>query len=227
MFSYIINNPNNFLIQKNDYNVIPFGSRCTSAIACKYGNIRKISLPFDWTIPLFPKKIQNVLENDFQDFIPDVHNNVFRNKYDFTLAHFNSDINTGIEEYKRRIERFNVIINQPTKIYFVYINEDFLYTEKYRQDEFNNNIFNEMLALEVYLRQKYTHIDYNILYFNFNHHNIPANSKIINIVLHTTNVYNNPKDAPFGELRRYCAQIITELFGTTLTVGRDNNLFNN
>ena len=65
MFSYVINNPNNFVI-KNDYFIIPFGHRCSSALACKYANIRKFSLPFDWTIPSFPKKIQTVLENNLK-----------------------------------------------------------------------------------------------------------------------------------------------------------------
>jgi hypothetical protein len=68
MFSHVINNPNNFVI-KNDYNVIPFGHRCSSALACKFANIRKFSLPFDWNIPLFPNKIVKVLENNFNDFI--------------------------------------------------------------------------------------------------------------------------------------------------------------
>ena len=109
MFSYVINNPNNFVINK-DYVVIPFGHRCSSALACNCAIIRKFSLPFDWTIPLFPNKIVKVLENNFEDFIPDVHNGVFHNKYDILLAHFNPNINDGIEEYKRRIDRFIYII---------------------------------------------------------------------------------------------------------------------
>ena len=115
MFSYKINNPNNFSITGDCY-VIPFGHRCSSALACKYANMRKFSLPFDWTIPLFPSKIQKVLDNNFEDYIPDVKNGVFVNKYDFELAHFNEDIDKGIEEYKRRIVRFNDIINQTKKI---------------------------------------------------------------------------------------------------------------
>ena len=82
MFSHILNNPNNFVIS-DDYFTIPFGHRCSSALACKYASIRKFSLPFDWTHPSFPKKIQNVLENNFEDFIPDVYNGIFNNKYNF------------------------------------------------------------------------------------------------------------------------------------------------
>jgi hypothetical protein len=226
MFSYIINNPNNFVI-KDDYFIIPFGHRCSSALACNYANIRKFSLPFDWTVPLFPIKIQKVLENNFDDFIPDVHNGIFHNKYGFSLAHFNSDINTGIEEYKRRINRFNDIINGPKKIYFVYINEDYLYDNSYRGDEFNDNIFNEMLELEKLIKNKYINIDYNILYFNFKNYNIPKDSNIISVVLHTTNLYDTHNDSPFEDLRNYCGKILTEIFNTNLHLGYDCNTFNN
>jgi hypothetical protein len=170
MFSYVLNNPKKYII-KNDSFTIPFGHRCTSALACKYANIRNFSLPFDWTIPLFPNKIQKVLENNFKDFIPDVYNpdmdGRFYNKYGISLSHFNPDFTNGVDEYTRRIARFNDIINQSKKIYFVYINEDYLYDNSYRENEFNDTIFNEMLELEQFIKEKYVNIDYNILYFNF------------------------------------------------------------
>ena len=127
---------------------------------------------FDWTIPSLPNKIKKVLENDFVDFIPDVRNGIFHDVYDFTLAHFNYNRDEGIDEYKRRIDRFKNIINLSTKLYFVYINEDYLYDNKYREEEFNHNNFNEMLELKKYIREKYIKIDYNILYFNFMKHKI-------------------------------------------------------
>lgn len=226
MFSYVINNPNNFVITQN-YNVIPFGHRCTSALACKYANIRNFSLPFDWCFRLYPSKILKVLENNFDNFIPDVYNGIFTNKYGFSLAHFNPNINNGVEEYKRRIDRFIDIINQPKKIYFIYMNEDYLYDKDSRKDEFNHNIFNEMLELENFIKDRYINIDYNILYFNFKHHNIPTNSNIINIVLHTTNLYDTHDSAPYCDLRNYCGKILAELFNTNLTLGHDSNIFNN
>jgi hypothetical protein len=195
-----------------------------NALACKYANIRKFSLPFDWNIPLFPNKIQKILENNFDDFIPDVKNNIFNNKYGVHLAHFNSNINDGIDEYKRRIDRFNNIINQSKKIYFVYINEDYLYDEVYRRDDFNDNIFNEMLELEKFIKDKYINIDYNILYFNFKHHNIPTNSNIINIVLHSTNLYDEECPEAY-ELRPYCGKILAHLFNTNLTALDFHDIF--
>lgn len=226
MFSHTIHNPNNFEINK-ECDVIPFGHRCSSALACNYANIRKCSLPFDWTIPSLPNKIQKVLENDFINFIPDVHNGIFHNVYDFTLAHFNDNRDTGIDEYKRRIDRFKNIINQPTKLYFVYINEDYLYDNKYRGEEFNNRIFNEMLELENYIREKYINIDYNIIYFNFMKHNIPTNSNIINIIMNTTTLFDNEYTSPFELFRNYCGKVLSELFNTELTLGYTHYTFHN
>ena len=226
MFSHTINNPNNFIII-NESITIPFGHRCTSALACKYANLRNFSLPFDWTHPTFPKKIQNVLENNFTQFIPDVYDSIFCNIYDINLAHFNNNLKDGVEEYKRRIIRFLDIINQPKKIYFVYINEDYLYDNNYRDDTFNNNIFSEMIALENFLKLKYKHIDYNILYFNFKNHEIPSDSNMINIVLHTTTLFDQEKDAPFEIFRNYCGKILSELFNTNLSFGYNENTFNN
>jgi hypothetical protein len=226
MFSNVINNPNNFVI-KNEYVVIPFGHRCSSALACKYANIRNFSLPFDWCIPVFPNKIIKVLENNFENFVPDVYNGIFNNKYGINFPHFNPNINNGVEEYKRRIDRFIDIINQPKKIYFVYINEDYLYNDYYRQDVFNDYIFNQMLELEKFIKSKYINIDYNILYFNFKHENIPTNSNIINIVLHSTNLYDTHNSAPFNDFRNYCGKILAELFNTNLTLGVDHDIYNN
>ena len=225
MFTHVINNPNKFVI-KDDYFVIPFGHRCTSALVCKYANIRKFSLPFDWNSTSFPGKIQKVLENNFDDFIPDVHSGIFRNKYDFTLEHFNPNIDVGVEEYKRRIDRFNNIINKGKKIYFVYFNEDYLWDSNYREDEFNDRMFNEMLELEKFLKNKYMGIDYNILYFNFKHNKIPKTSNIINIILHST-ILDNYSLCNMSALRQYSGEILAKLFNTNVNFDFDNNIFIN
>jgi hypothetical protein len=87
MFSYTINKT--FILDNTDnYYVIPFGHRCTSAIACDKSDLRNFSLPFDWTIPLFPDKIQKVLEHNFEDFIPNVHENNYFTPFLISNAHF-------------------------------------------------------------------------------------------------------------------------------------------
>lgn len=214
MFSYKINNPNEYKFDSKDFAVIPFGHRCTSALACKLANLRQCSLPFDWTFPLFPNKIKTILENNFDNFIPNVHNNIFTNKYDITLKHFNSNPNKGIMEYIRRIKRFNNIIRSNKYLYFIYINEDYLYDANFRDDEFNDNIFNEMLDLESYLKENFVNLKFNILYFNFKKHDIPEDSNIINIILETTNLYEEEYKAPLSELRIFCGNILANLFNT-------------
>lgn len=226
MFSYFLHNPNQFPINTDDeYHVVPFGHRCSSALVCKYASLRKFSLPFDWTIPLFPHKIQQVLENDFQDYLPDVHNNVFENKYNIVLAHFNSNIDEGIQEYARRIERFSTVMNGSHKIYFVYINEDFLYDPLYRETEFNDSLFSQMLELEVFMKTKYPTIDYNILYFNFKQHEIPKSSNIINVVLHADTIYDSFVPHYAESFRNYCGEVLVELFRTHLQLGYTNETF--
>lgn len=222
MYHFEINNPNNLLIDTNsEYIPVPFGSRCTSAIACNYSGIRKFSLPFDWTVPLFPIKIKIILENNFKNFLPDVHNNKFGNIYNIILAHFDINLDNGINTYKRRIERFNTIMNDTKKKYFIYINEDYIYNKSYREDKFNDDIFNQMLELEDYIKEKYKNIDYRILFFNFKYHNVPKNSNIINIVLNTSyNFVDNEKlciDDMIPKFRIFCGEILSKFFNTEVT----------
>ena len=57
-------------------------------------------------------------------------------------------------------------MNQHKKLYFIYINEDYIYDIKYHKNEFNDNIFNEILELESFIKDKYINIDYYILISN-------------------------------------------------------------
>jgi hypothetical protein len=213
-FSHKINNPNKLHVCNDNRYVIPFGNRCPSAIAISLAGLRDFSLPFDWVTPLFGNNIKNILQNDFEDFIPDVHKGIFFNKYKIKLAHFNTNVEKGIEEYTRRIERFKKIIRENKKIYFVYINEDYIINALYRKKEFNDEKFTEMLNLEIYLKEKYEDIDFVILYFNFFEHEIPHGSNIINIVMCTTSITNDEKinTHPF---RKFCGKILSDMFGTT------------
>ena len=209
-----------------NYTLIPLGNRCSSALAIQYASLRHMSLPFDWVLKLFPRRIKNVLENNFQDFIPDVHKNQFYNKYGFKLAHFNKNIDEGIEQYKRRIERLKKILQHENKIYFVYINEDYLYNKDYRDKKFNDDIFSQMVELELYLKKTYPKINYNILFFNFFENKIPKDSNIINIVLHTSKIYDEVLNSPFPQLRMYCAKILTIIFKTKLNPHFHESMFN-
>ena len=101
------------------------------------------------------------------------------------------------------------------KLYFVYINEDYLYNKDFRNKEFNDAIFKQMVDLELFLKRKYQNICYTILYFNFINHDVPVDSNILNIVLNSTTLYDSPENAPLFNFRMYCGQILAELFNTT------------
>lgn len=237
MFSYKIHGFKkiNFESNQNNFYIVPFGQRCSSAMACIYANLRKFSLPFDWTIPLYPQNIKYVLKNKFKNFIPDVYNDNFINIYNFRVAHFNSNKKEGIEQYNRRIERFNNIMMEKNKvIYFIYINDDYLVDEKCRNKDFNNNMFKELLNLELFMKQLYPHLKFKILYFDFVYHKIPKKNNIIQIELKSNKYVNARKDIEYTlksfsqeeinrkdleryylrKLRLYVAEILSIIFDT-------------
>lgn len=84
-----------------------------------------------------------------------------------------------------------------------------------------------MLDLECLLKEKYLNLDFNILYIDFKHHDIPANSNIINIILHSTHLYDVAVGSPYENLRIYCGRVLAQLFGTELIFGYDRDIFNN
>ena len=213
-FSYSLANSSDFLIAKEDFFCVPFGNSCSSALACKYAGIRKASLPLDWAARTEPKKIKAVLENDFSDFIPDVHGNNFINKYNLSLPHFNPKVDDGIQEYNRRIKRFLELLSSASKIYFVYINDAYLTNASYRQSHHTDTYFHDMVELESLLINKYPAIDYNILYFDFRAHPLPEGSKIIEFVINPSSLYDVDSMFATEALRKYIGQILAELFGT-------------
>ena len=213
MFTYTVEKSFNI---KEKYNVVPFGYRCTSALVCKYSGLRKISLPFDWTIPAYPDRIQKVLENDFADFIPsNIRNGVFKNKYEIGLAHFDKNIDEGINMYKRRIDRFKYILNNDKHIYFIFVNEDYLYNPDYRNNDFNNSILENMYKLENYIKKNYKNLTFNILYFDFTERKIECNSNVIYFQIASSKLYNHDCDV-VGKFRRFISEILAAHFKTNV-----------
>jgi hypothetical protein len=157
------------------------------------------------------------VKNNFEDFIPDVKNNVFRNKYGISLAHFPEDKDEGINQFKRRIKLFNEIFQSNKTKVFVYINEDYIYSEKNRKKEFNDDIFSQMLELDLYLKEKLKN-NYIILYFHWKKEKIPSNSNIINVVLNAKELFNDTESAHKNNLiynfRNYCGEILGNMFKT-------------
>lgn len=107
-------------------NFISLGERClTAAALSKYG-LRSTSGPFDWCFSSL-EGVLTLLENDFEDFmdysnfsVDEENNRVFHDKkYKMT---YNHDIKVSLEndyaeikeKYQKRIERFRIMIQNPT-----------------------------------------------------------------------------------------------------------------
>lgn len=209
------------------YTVISFGVRCTAAIACKYANVRNMSMPFDWLMPLLPSKMHTVLVNDFANFLPDVRNGEHTNVYGLQFAHFHPDVEEGIRQYERRIQRWRSVMRDGTKKVFVFINEDYLYDPTYREPGFNRQMFQDMLALEKFLRNEYSDLNYTILYMDFVQHQIPEDSKVIQIVITSDTFYQHNEENP-NETERFrsrCGEMLSSLFNTSFAWGYSADLF--
>jgi hypothetical protein len=210
---------------------IPLGTRCPSALICKYANLRKTSLPFDWGGIWTPHKVKLIIENDFDGFCrfeQRADGSTANYLYDFESTHMHSDMKTNISNYERRIERFKHIFARENlrkkHIYFVYTNEDFMYKEKFRSREFNDAMFRQMLDFESFLTERHADIEYNIIYFGFDERQIPPDSRIIYvhlesavITLDSDTYLRDPYDSDV--FRLYCGSVLAEMFGTAFESG--------
>jgi hypothetical protein len=212
-FDIEIHNPNKFIITRSNYYIVPIGTRCPSAIACKLANIRKFSLPFDWVFS-DPSKIQKVLENNFEDFLPKAFDFFYRNKYDILFPKFGIDFDIGKDGYIRRANRLNKILNSNKKIYFIFTNEDYLYDPKYREKNFDSKMFEGLLNLELFLINKYKNINFNILCFDFIKRELPEYSKIINFIIKPTEFLDSFQEFRSNQhdFRIYCGVILSKIF---------------
>jgi hypothetical protein len=218
-FTHSLTNPNDLIIAKDDFHCVPFGNSCSSALACKYAGIRNASLPLDWAARTTPRKIQEVLESDFSDFIPDVHNNIFVNKYDLSLPHFNPILDDGIKETGRRIRRLLDILRSTTKIYFVYVNDAYLVNDNYRQSHYTDTFFREMVDLELFLKKRFLSINFSILFFDFTNHSLPEGSNIVEFVIRPSQLYDSDSMFAAEALRKYIGHTLADLFDARFKSG--------
>ena len=99
------------------------------------------------------------LKENFNDFFPDRTGRTrfgrrkLMNKYGIKFPHYPKNKTMGDQQLTRRIDRFNEIMVNSKKKYFIYIDEDYFYHEEFRTKEFNDTIFNDMLNLEVFFKK--------------------------------------------------------------------------
>ena len=209
------------------YIIIPFGHRCTSAIACKMAGLRKCSLPFDWINSGYPAKLHHAIKDDFRHYIPDEYQDnqeAVMNKYDILLAHVNKNRDNGVAEYERRIQRFRDIIGNNTAKYFVCIYEDYLYNAMHREKDYHQDVFQGILEFEKYYKATYG-TNFNILWFDFVKHDIPEDSNIILYVITPDQLYHDFDGSSYGAFREFCGMTLQKIFNTTFSAYLDETMF--
>jgi hypothetical protein len=89
------------------------------------------------------------------------------NNYGIYFNHYNHlDINTLIETFNRRIDRFYKILENNKKIIFFYSNELCIYNKSIR--DLQNINYENLKNIDIFLTKKYKNINYKIINFTLN-----------------------------------------------------------
>lgn len=209
------------------YVVVPFGHRCTSAIACKMAGLRSFSLPFDWINSGYPRKLHNVMRHNFIDFVPSEYQDnqeAVMNKYDILLAHVNKNRDEGVEQYNRRIQRFREVMQSDKLVIFVSIYEDYLYNQMHRDEEYHNDVFQGLIETEQFCKRirnppcLFIHID-------FVERKVPKDSNIVQVIVKPDKLYDSFEESSYGGFREYCGQILQKVFDSSFSPYLDDSMF--
>lgn len=172
--------PDNY-INIHDYEyVVSLGNKCPTTLILRQLNLYNESFPFDY-IPTTPALILKYLQ-DTSEFFPE--KNEIVSKDGVWFGHFD----TTCEKYDETVEtlnrRFNRLINileNKSKILFVYTSEADVYNEL--NNRYNNN-FNELCKIQDYIIDTYKYDNFSILAIHTN--KCFDNTK--NIINYTINV---------------------------------------
>ena len=195
----------------------PIGHKCSSAMALNVVGMRHFSLPFDWCEHLFPKKVIEIFEDNFEKFIPDddlvcVNTDwgyYHKNKYDVHISHIDiGKIAETIASYKRRILRAIDLLNGTKTLLFLYINEGYLWNKDFRDEDFNKKTFEELVELDTYIKTRYPELKYKILFIDFVKHDVPPTSNIVNMIVKSTHLYDVHIDNIVSEFRIHCSKLL-------------------
>jgi hypothetical protein len=193
------------------YVVVPFGHRCTSAIACKMAGLRSFSLPFDWINSGYPRKLHNVMRHNFIDFV-------------ILLAHVNKNRDEGVDQYNRRIQRFREVMQSDKLVIFVSIYEDYLYNQMHRDEEYHNDVFQGLIETEQFCKRirnppcLFIHID-------FVERKVPKDSNIVQVIVKPDKLYDSFEESSYGGFREYCGQILQKVFDSSFSPYLDDSMF--
>ena len=121
---------------------VSLGSNCSITWHMNNFKVRNIAYPFDWTSINNLDIINNVLKNNWSNFVdsiyldkisslhPEIDNSnniidtksfIFKNSYNVKWAHLSIELDTFKESIKRRIDRFQELKNKKETINFIRI----------------------------------------------------------------------------------------------------------
>ena len=133
---------------------ISLGVDCGTAIILRKLNLRQCSLPFDWVITY--EGITNIINHDFQDYIPKEHN--YSSVYNVAFLHntFPQDTDKMVE----RLHRFKKILeSNEEKITFVRKSHG---EQHHTECSSVVNDIEDAIKLDSLLKQKYPSLHYEI-----------------------------------------------------------------
>jgi hypothetical protein len=144
--------------------IIPIGVDCGAANFCKKYNLRKISLPFDWTVTY--NGVSKCIENEFASFTEPLHNRI--NMYDIYFHHdfYNMLlINEEKEKYNRRCQRLIDILKTSSED-IIFFRKGHAVHQHYEHNGKYSNITNDLKDsenLDLILSKKYPQLRYKII----------------------------------------------------------------
>jgi hypothetical protein len=182
----------------NDYDIIiPFGIRCSNALALVKLEYRKYSLPFDYIHINDTKNLFDCLDTDFKNFLEKHPDDNTLNLYNMQIGvkhlfpNFYDKNNNNHLLLKKRIKRFYEILNSHKKICFIFSNEDYFYSEKYRN---NNEDFEYFVKIQNLLKKKYSNLQFDIITINGYESSNFQNIKSIYVKLNKRPFLNRTKE---------------------------------
>jgi hypothetical protein len=174
--------------------IIPFGLRCSNALALVKLEYRKYSLPFDYIHINNIKNLFECLTDDFKNFLVKNPNDNTLNLYNMQLGiehlflNFYDIKNENYLLLNKRIKRFYEILNSNKKICFIFSNEDYFYSESFRN---NNQDFEYLIKIQNLLKTRYPNLHFNIININGVEKTNYENIKSIHVKLNNNKQFLN------------------------------------
>src|SRR3989339_489927 len=192
-------NPEEIQVQEVHSNVlfVGLGSYCEAADVLKACDLRKAAFPFDWILSSDQRKLIELLEVDFLDFLKESSLRPLQNNWKILLqTHYrmefhhegewqgggvNQNKNNLILKYERRINRFRELKSYRGKVFFIrFANKHALEPNIYYKIKENLEITEiDSLNLNTALKKYFPQLDFQLIIVNVHEKEEIKEEKII------------------------------------------------